>query len=318
MDQSNDLGRSVYAALASTARPTRDALERQGFPPRLLDDTLPHLVAIGMITMAPDNSIEVIPPEIALPVYAAHLERLAVESRAGIEELGESYRRARVATKDPDELDVRVVVNFTEFTQARMRTLRAARESILIIAPRTDVNDQSLLAPDRGVLLHPASSVTRRVVFDSSILELDGALDAMALLEADGAEIRTRSGLALGLVIVDRAVALVDITNHDATGIGSIIIRHPPLVTALTALAEATFLASTAAPTGSAAARDRLGERHAQTLALLAAGASDSTIARQMGISQRTVERHIRQVMDTLGVTTRFQAGVHAARRGLL
>lgn len=140
----------------------------------------------------------------------------------------------------------------------------------------------------------------------------------MATLGACGTEIRTRHGVALGLVVVDRAVALVDITNHDATGIGSIIVRHPPLVSALAALAEATFAASTPAPTGNTNARDRLGERQAQTLALLAAGASDSTIARQMGVSQRTVERHIRQIMDTLGVTTRFQAGVHAARRGLL
>jgi DNA-binding NarL/FixJ family response regulator len=111
----------------------------------------------------------------------------------------------------------------------------------------------------------------------------------MATLGACGTEIRTGHGVALGLVVVDRAVALV-----------------------------ATFAASTPAPTGNTNARDRLGERQAQTLALLAAGASDSTIARQMGVSQRTVERHVRQIMDTLGVTTRFQAGVHAARRGLL
>lgn len=86
----------------------------------------------------------------------------------------------------------------------------------------------------------------------------------MATLGACGTEIRTRHGVALGLVVVDRAVALV-----------------------------ATFAASTPAPTGKTNARDRLGERQAQTLALLAAGASDSTIARQMGVSQRTVERHV-------------------------
>ena len=53
-------------------------------------------------------------------------------------------------------------------------------------------------------------------------------------------------------------------------------------------------------------------------LTLLAAGASDATIARQSGISQRTVERRVRALMDQLGAGTRFQAGVQAARRGWL
>jgi DNA-binding NarL/FixJ family response regulator len=41
-------------------------------------------------------------------------------------------------------------------------------------------------------------------------------------------------------------------------------------------------------------------------------------VARQLGISQRTVERDIRKMMDDLNATTRFQAGVQAARRGLV
>ena len=51
---------------------------------------------------------------------------------------------------------------------------------------------------------------------------------------------------------------------------------------------------------------------------LLASGATDSTITRRLGISQRTVERRVRHVMDTLGAETRFQAGVEAARQGLV
>jgi DNA-binding NarL/FixJ family response regulator len=41
-------------------------------------------------------------------------------------------------------------------------------------------------------------------------------------------------------------------------------------------------------------------------------------IARQVRISQRTVERRLRAIMDELGATTRFQAGVQAAKRGLV
>jgi DNA-binding NarL/FixJ family response regulator len=53
-------------------------------------------------------------------------------------------------------------------------------------------------------------------------------------------------------------------------------------------------------------------------LELLMLGTKDESIARQLGISLRTVRRRVAGLMDELGATTRFQAGLEAARRGLL
>jgi DNA-binding NarL/FixJ family response regulator len=53
-------------------------------------------------------------------------------------------------------------------------------------------------------------------------------------------------------------------------------------------------------------------------LELLQLGMKDETIARQLGVSLRTVRRRIAALMDDLGVDTRFQAGLEAARRGLI
>ncbi len=53
-------------------------------------------------------------------------------------------------------------------------------------------------------------------------------------------------------------------------------------------------------------------------LTLLAAGETDDTIARRLGISTRTVARQCADLFERLGVTTRFQAGVRAAHLGLL
>ena len=53
-------------------------------------------------------------------------------------------------------------------------------------------------------------------------------------------------------------------------------------------------------------------------LTLLAAGASDANVARQLGVSVRTVERRVRLVMERLGAQSRLQAGVEAVRRGLV
>ena len=51
-------------------------------------------------------------------------------------------------------------------------------------------------------------------------------------------------------------------------------------------------------------------------LSLLLAGATDATVARQLDISVRTVQRRVTEMMATAGVGTRIQLGRHAAERG--
>ncbi|MFF5212658.1 hypothetical protein [Streptosporangium sp. NPDC000396] len=50
----------------------------------------------------------------------------------------------------------------------------------------------------------------------------------------------------------------------------------------------------------------------------MASGATDEAIARRLGLGRRTVVRRVSALQRTLGATTRFQAGVQAARRGWL
>ena len=53
-------------------------------------------------------------------------------------------------------------------------------------------------------------------------------------------------------------------------------------------------------------------------LQLMSAGLTDEVIARRLGISARTCRRHIAAIMQELGVTSRFAAGVAAVKAGLL
>lgn len=61
-----------------------------------------------------------------------------------------------------------------------------------------------------------------------------------------------------------------------------------------------------------------LDARDKRILELLSSGTTDSVIAKRLKVSQRTVERRVRELMDRLGATTRFQAGVLAAKDGLI
>jgi DNA-binding CsgD family transcriptional regulator len=58
--------------------------------------------------------------------------------------------------------------------------------------------------------------------------------------------------------------------------------------------------------------------RELDVLALLAEGASNKEIARQLDISVHTVKFHVRSLIEKLDATGRTDAVAHAARRGVI
>lgn len=66
------------------------------------------------------------------------------------------------------------------------------------------------------------------------------------------------------------------------------------------------------------AAEVELTPRELDVLTLLAEGASNKTIARQLGISVHTAKFHVGSILDKLDATGRTDAVAHAARRGVI
>jgi DNA-binding CsgD family transcriptional regulator len=58
--------------------------------------------------------------------------------------------------------------------------------------------------------------------------------------------------------------------------------------------------------------------REHDVLALMAEGASNKSIARQLGISVHTAKFHVGSLLDKLDATGRTDAVAHAARRGVI
>ena len=63
---------------------------------------------------------------------------------------------------------------------------------------------------------------------------------------------------------------------------------------------------------------ERLTEREAQVLELLALGLPNKSIAMELGISEHTAKFHVGSIMAKLGAASRTEAVALAARRGLL
>jgi DNA-binding NarL/FixJ family response regulator len=69
---------------------------------------------------------------------------------------------------------------------------------------------------------------------------------------------------------------------------------------------------STAPPYSSSEAIE---DRDERLIALLAAGHTDASAARRLGVSRRTVTYMLRSMMDGLGINNRFQLGIAVGAR---
>lgn len=168
------------------------------------------------------------------------------------------------------------------------------------------------LVLERGVLW--------RAVYAAEVLERPGAWAEMRYAASKGEQARIARTLPTKLAIADRRTALVSSTLdvHRPT---AIVVEGGPLVDLLCAAFEAVWADSIEVPATDslegAAPPDRgPGKDDRALLALLGSGAKDETIARELGLSERTLRRRSADLLRRLGAANRFQAGAQAVRRG--
>jgi hypothetical protein len=130
-----------------------------------------------------------------------------------------------------------------------------------------------------------------------------------------GEEVRITHRLPPAIAVFGDEVALVASSSGNGVSDGHILVRAPALVSLVAELFERYW--ENAVPLRSTKAGVGRNER-LEILEGLMLGAKDEALARQLGVSLRTVRRRVADLMDELGATTRFQAGMEAVRRGLV
>jgi DNA-binding NarL/FixJ family response regulator len=82
--------------------------------------------------------------------------------------------------------------------------------------------------------------------------------------------------------------------------------------------AAARLMAEVASDDGRAAPAALLTRREREVLVLIARGLPNKVIARDLGVSEKTVKTHVSNLLGKLGLTDRTQAALYAVREGLL
>jgi DNA-binding CsgD family transcriptional regulator len=158
-----------------------------------------------------------------------------------------------------------------------------------------------------------------RTVFDRSLL--DEPDHVRRILEGVEAGEEARVGrVPLKLAVIDREWAMLPLLHTQGRiPEAVVIVRRSVLLDSLMALFDSVWEhAVEIRPTSdNALASSGTSEGELRQLAyLMAAGMTDTAISRQLGISERTTRRRVKDLMAELGVDSRFVAGVRAAQRG--
>ncbi|GAB3414534.1 helix-turn-helix transcriptional regulator [Flindersiella endophytica] len=169
--------------------------------------------------------------------------------------------------------------------------------------------------------------VTCKAIYDRAALErAPNAVNAILRYVAAGEQARVTSRLPLKLATFDRKLAFVP-QSVQQQDVASAIVVHPcSLLDVLLYVFDQLWSQATPLSLEPPHVRgqvepppqDEPGPDERRLLALLSSGMKDAAIAHHLGWSYRTTRRRIAALLTSLGVETRFQAGLYAARRGWL
>lgn len=152
-----------------------------------------------------------------------------------------------------------------------------------------------------------------RAIYAAEVLDHPGWVERLRSMAERGEQSRVLPQVPVKLLIVDGTTAMLPLAGGGSSRPGqarAVVVSDSALTSALQVLFDQLW--GQATPLRLAATADPN-----QTLInLLASGMKDEAIARQLGVSGRTLRRRIAQVQEELGATSRFQAGLQAARRG--
>lgn len=308
------LYRTLVERPSATAAGLGDIL---GMPIEEVDTLLAVLLAHGLVSRT--GSIRngryiATSPAIALgPLVRQRRDELR---RAELE-LGALTERYWVSAADRTAADLVEVVTGADLIGRRFEQLQAGAEkevralvttNVLAVERRENKAEDEVVR--RGVLY--------QVVIERGILEQQGAdEDTMGALRS-GEEVRVVERVPIKLLIADRNLAMVPM-DVEGRAPAALIVHRSGLLDALLALFTTVWerarpLRITQDSLGEQEIANPLDDQDRQILTLLLTGLTDASIASQLNLSLRTVQRRVRDLMDLAGVHTRLQLGWHAAR----
>ncbi|MDT4917210.1 MAG: hypothetical protein QOI15_2548 [Pseudonocardiales bacterium] len=312
------------ALLAAPGSTLAHVAARLDIAPGELDKSIARLAEMGLVRQGEYETLTAVSPMLA-EATALGAEDLELGARrAALEQRRDAIRRlvpdwnsalrTEVAESVVDVVSepnmiVNVLMHYADRCEHEMLSVAPGRLPSTRIDGRTRV--ANVYTARRGV--------RTRALYQHTALRDRATRAYLNDLANIGARIRFAALLPGRSLVFDQKVALLPVPTEDPNRQGLAVVREPNVIAWVVATFEQLW--SESAPLEDMINRQHhddteLDETRAAILRLMAEGEKDEAISRRLSISVRTCRRHIADYMAQVGATSRFQAGVIAARAG--
>ncbi|GAA1992010.1 helix-turn-helix domain-containing protein [Microbacterium pumilum] len=301
--------RSVLAVPSASAKEVSASV---GMPVGRARTMIGELERLGLLARQASQPDRVVasPPAIALKPLLLERERGLTRAHEALIEFSELYREAADQRNAADVVDV---ILGTDAVRQRIGQLQAAANRevrVLVLSQVAIISGAENVEEDRAL----ERGVRYRVVVEGGVLERPGFLDVARSVGALGEEIRVLPTLPTRMFIADDAMALLPMRSHgENSSLGALLVHPSGLLDLVMAIFEEYWKTATRLLPDDNGAQDGVDR---DVLKLLLLGLTDATIAAQLRISVRTLQRRVAELMELAAVTTRIQLGAEAVRRG--
>lgn len=223
--------------------------------------------------------------------------------------LGQTYRKSPHVISRPIT-EVRGAANINAFIQT---ALADCRKELLTAQPRGRRPEKVLAEAAKRDLDTLARGVSMRTLYQHAARNSPATREYVALVGAEGAEVRTLDEFFNRLIVMDRRVAIIPGDDQDETALA---IHEKPLVSYLVDIFERSWERALSFTNKEAQTqRDIATDIRRMTIRMLVEGHSDPASAKRLGVSTRTYAGYIATSKDEYGVQTRFQLGYAMGRQ---
>ncbi|MFE5732538.1 response regulator transcription factor [Streptomyces sp. NPDC056528] len=324
---SDDLARMLY--WTADKRLDWDAVTvgpEVGVEPEQVERAVGRLAELGLLVPAPDMDPGYVParPEQALMRLLSLEEQILEEARSRLASsrdlVGALMRNFPMQSRADKGAHIELLLSGDEvncFIESRADGLRYRQLAMHPGgAPPQELVDEMVLR-DTEVL---SRGVEIKALYPHHIARTEYVRDYLTEVTHQGGSIRLAPYLPIRMIVVDDQLAILPIDPKDSSK-GAFAIQSSEVARSLVEIFDFHWHSASAFPEGcegESFGRFSLTSQEQAIVRMLAMGAKDESVARQLSISPRTLSRIVSALLDRLGVQSRFQAAVQLTRAGLL
>jgi DNA-binding CsgD family transcriptional regulator len=289
-----------------------------------LDKSIARLAEMGLLRQSERETLTAVSPMLAEATVLGAEDLELGARRASVEQRRDAIRRLvpdwnSVRSTAGTESPVDVISDQSAIANVLMHYADRCEHELLSVAPgrlpSTRIDGRTRVAN----VYSARRGIKTRALYQHTALRDRATRAYLNELASNGARIRFAPSLPGRSLVVDRTAALLPIPTEDPGRHGLAVVREPNVIAWVVATFEQLW--AEAAPLEEVINKQpqdetELDQTRAAILRLMAEGEKNEAISRRLSISVRTCRRHIADYMAQVGASSRFQAGVIAARAG--